>query len=255
MDSNVNRALFHRDFLLPWRQVFQREYTLEPQRQLIFIVGLLLTGLCYFFFDQAWLDSTRLWWNTSSALMGTCSSIGKWGDFFPYNVTLFALLLVAAGMRKSRYFRRLAMASLISAALAGGVALIGKNTFARPRPKIVLQGKDSSPYHLRGPRQAPGWQSLPSGHTATAMGAAIPLVVAVPEIGLPVLLLSLCISGSRMAGLYHYPSDLFAGATIGLFFGIRCGAPLRRWRQKARCLRERLRSPGLRLPAPAIQKS
>ena len=132
--------------------------------------------------------------------------------------------------------------SLLSGALAGSVALITKSLSGRPRPRTVLRQLAPNPNEFRGPflganKKRADWESFPSGHTASAIGAAVPLVLAAPEIGVPVVCLSVCIGGSRLASLNHYPSDVIAGASLGLFFGLRSGWSLRTLRRRL-CSRE-----------------
>ena len=197
-------------------------------------MGTLLAVVCYFLADQRWLDYAATWWRTTPDRADLCGRISWYGDFFPYNLTIYVVLLAAGWMRGSRFLTRLAMTSLLAGALAGGVALTAKSLLGRPRPLTVLRHKAAGPDDFHGPFHGAAWESFPSGHTATSFGAAVPLVLAAPEIGVPVACLSLGIGGSRLAGLNHYPSDVIAGATLGLWFGLRAGWPLRLLRRRGR---------------------
>jgi len=203
----------------------------------VLLAGLALAVVCFFYFDRLWLDFSSGWWRDTPMRQDICSAIGVYGDFYPFNLLIFIILLVAGFLMRSRYLMRLALVSLLSGALAGGVAVTAKFMLGRPRPRTVLAGKSADPNEFCGPFHGAAWASFPSGHAATSVGAAVPVLLAVPEIGVPVTLVAACISGSRVVGLYHYPSDVLAGASLGLFFSIRCGWSLRRIRRKARSFR------------------
>jgi len=224
------------------RQIF-RPSRRTGRLSLVALAACLLAAIaCIFLIDQLWLDFAETWWKTTPLRKAICAEIEYWGDFLTYNVAVFVTLLLVGHFRKSRFLTRLAAASLISGMLAGGTARIAKHTIGRPRPNTVLSGKASSPSNFSGPTKANKWASMPSGHTATSIGVAVPILMAVPQIGIPIALVSVCITGSRVAGLSHYPSDVLAGAGLGIFFGIRSGAGLRKIRKKAAALKASARS-------------
>ncbi len=204
---------------------------------LILAAGALLAVACYLYFDRVWLDFAGTWWRTTPGRQDVCSWLGVCGDFYPFNLLTFVVLLGCGRIMRSRYVMRLAVVSLLSGVLAGSVAVTAKHLLGRPRPKTVLAGKSTNANEFCGPFHGAAWASFPSGHAATSVGAAVPVLLAVPGIGVPVALIAAGISGSRVVGLYHYPSDVLAGVSLGLFFGVRCGWPLRRIRRKARSFR------------------
>ena len=220
------------------KQIFGAGNPAGATSYLILAVGALLVMVCYFWFDRMWLDYAGSWWRNTPVRGNICGWMGIYGDFIPFNLTIFAVLFAGGRMRKSGFLLRLAVVSLISGALAGGVVHLAKCLLGRPRPTTVLHHQSANPNEFRGPFHGAAWESFPSGHTASSMGAAVPLVLAAPEIGVPVVCLSACIAGSRLAGLNHYPSDIIAGAALGLFFGLRGGWSLHtlrgRLRQRAR---------------------
>ena len=223
------------------KQIFGAGNPARNASHLVLAIGAALALVCYFRVDRLWLDYAGSWWRSTPVRGDICGWISWYGDFFPFNLTIFALLFAWGRVNGSRFLMRLAVVSLLSGALAGGVALITKSLLGRPRPITVLRHKSSNPNEFRGPFHGAAWESFPSGHTASSMGAAVPLVLAAPEIGVPAVCLSVCIGGSRLAGLNHYPSDIIAGAAIGLFFGLRGGWPLRTLRLRLRS-RERERT-------------
>ena len=65
-----------------------------------------------------------------------------------------------------------------------------------------------------------GSQSMPSSHTATAVGLAILLSALYPQGRWYFAVLAALVGIQRMATLAHYPSDVFAGAAIGSMIGM-----------------------------------
>ena len=239
----IRRISILKDSKIVLKQIFGSGNPARNAGLLVLAVGAVLAVVCYLLVDRLWLNFAGSWWRTTPLRGDVCESIGWYGDFFPFNLTIFALLFAVGRFGKSRFLARLAVVSLLSGALAGGVALITKSLSGRPRPRTVLGHKKSSnPNEFRGPFHGAAWESFPSGHAASSMGAAVPLVLAAPEIGVPVVCLSVCIGGSRVVGLNHYPSDVIAGAALGLFFGLRGGWSLRTLRRRLRSL-QRAKTP------------
>ena len=62
--------------------------------------------------------------------------------------------------------------------------------------------------------------SFPSGHTATALAAVTALfLTGQKKIGIPALILAVCIAFSRMYLYVHYPTDILGGIVIGVLSG------------------------------------
>lgn len=154
--------------------------------------------------------------------------IGKWGDFAGYNLLLVVALWLGGRACKSRYFQRLAVASMLCAVFAGLVANVFRFSTGRPRPRAIE--RDGVKDGLYGPQIRWNYNSFPSGHTATAFGSAIPLAVAMPVIGVPAVLGACSVSWARLFGNQHHPSDVAVAIWIAVFFGIPLGLAVRRTR-------------------------
>jgi membrane-associated phospholipid phosphatase len=89
--------------------------------------------------------------------------------------------------------------------------------------KTTLQNLLSAPafgrFDIQNFREA-RYQSFPSGDTATVFAPAVTVVPFVSVLSLSILFILAGMVGSlTVAGLSHYPSDIFAGAAVGIFCG------------------------------------
>lgn len=122
-----------------------------------------------------------------------------------------ALALILLIFRRTR---RTGLQVFISIALAYILAnLIIKNVVARPRPYevyadlIPLVGK-------------PHDTSFPSGHAVSAFAAATAVFMNNKKFGVLALIIALMISFSRLYNRVHFPTDVLAGAAIGIIMAI-----------------------------------
>lgn len=90
--------------------------------------------------------------------------------------------------------------------------IILKPLVARPRPFML-----NPSIQLLIP--APEDYSFPSGHTAVSFAATTVLLLRKSRGWLPALLLSGLIAFSRLYLYVHFPTDVFAGAVIGIVSG------------------------------------
>ena len=93
------------------------------------------------------------------------------------------------------------------------INLFLKNVVARPRP-FEIQTAVSLLI------QAPTDHSFPSGHTGGAFLTAVILLHYDKRIGIPALILAILIAFSRLYLYVHFPSDVLAGAVIGILLGL-----------------------------------
>jgi undecaprenyl-diphosphatase len=126
---------------------------------------------------------------------------GGWG--------LFALLpwLYAPATRTRTLFL------LASVGAASGLTTLGKALFGRPRPCAAL------PWCSALLVDAPTDPSLPSGHAAGAFAFAAFVALVLPRFRAPALAFAFLVALSRCVLGVHYPSDVVAGALLGLAVG------------------------------------
>ena len=120
-----------------------------------------------------------------------------------------------AGLRARGIGRRgwaIVLTIVFGGAPAWLVADLLKVVFQRPRPFDEIGGIEV----LIAP---PSSYSFPSGDTAGAFGAAVALGHALPRLRWPAILIASGIALARVATGVHYPSDVVAGAVIGIAFG------------------------------------
>ncbi|MBQ4120258.1 MAG: phosphatase PAP2 family protein [Clostridia bacterium] len=63
-------------------------------------------------------------------------------------------------------------------------------------------------------------KSFPSGHTLASFEAATVLMIRDKKLGIPALVLAFIIAFSRLYLYVHYPTDVLAGAVLGVLFGV-----------------------------------
>lgn len=157
------------------------------------------------------LDQTILYWiqdNLSCGLldllMPKLTLLGSGGAIW---------LLAAGGMLCTKKYRRqgvILLAGLVVGVLVGNVCL--KNLIARPRPCWL----DNSVKLLVS---SPTDYSFPSGHTlASALGATV-LTKTNRRFGWAAIPIAAIIAFSRLYLFVHFPSDILAGAVLGVAIG------------------------------------
>jgi len=105
-----------------------------------------------------------------------------------------------------RVFASVLLATLLKSAV--------KRSVRRTRPHVLLdEGRyESGP----GGSDERSEQSFPSGHTADAAAAARAVLRVYPEARIPVWALAATVALHQTPGAKHYPSDVAAGAVVGL---------------------------------------
>ena len=100
----------------------------------------------------------------------------------------------------------------LSAGLFGSLLicnLLLKNLVARPRPFWIREGMELLV-------KAPADYSFPSGHTMVSVIAAVILFRYDKRAGIPALILAAAVAFSRLYLYVHFPSDVLAGAILGI---------------------------------------
>lgn len=127
--------------------------------------------------------------------------------------------------RKTRKLGILLFAGLAISSVINNLCL--KEIIERPRPyNLDPEVWANAGYEYVWPgliKQSSSW-SFPSGHTSTSIGAAFALLLGCRKkelaIGVPAFILSLLVGFSRIYVHVHYPTDVIAGAIVGIVAAI-----------------------------------
>lgn len=146
-------------------------------------------------------DFLRFEWLTK--VMKFVTSLGDGGLIW---IVLAAIFLCMKRYRKTG--TAMAVALLIGYLVTN---LLLKNLVMRPRPYEVISGLQA----LIGPL---GDSSFPSGHATSSIAAGVVVLKGAPKyVGITAFVLAVMIALSRLYLGVHYPTDVLAGALIGLF--------------------------------------
>ncbi|MBM7096347.1 phosphatase PAP2 family protein [Bacillus sp. H-16] len=117
-----------------------------------------------------------------------------------------ALLLL---MVSSPEWKAAAVQSALALLISHLVVTVFKKGFKRARPYLVI----GDSYVIRNPLQD---SSFPSGHTTAIFSLITPYMLYFPGLILILLPLALIVAISRISIGLHYPSDVIAGAALGV---------------------------------------
>lgn len=157
-------------------------------------------------FDQTGLDRIQSgYYGTWGMYLDVTNELGGPPVVIPM-VGIFGASLIAGNER----FQDAAFTSLQSWLFAGTLSALFKFAFGRYRPKT-----GSSPERVD---MFSGQSSFPSGHTTAAFAVITPWVLYYPHVATyGLLVLSASTGIARIALDQHWPTDIIAGATLGLF--------------------------------------
>lgn len=143
------------------------------------------------------------------------SLVGNGGFLAAVAVLLYVIGLSA----RKEQFKEAGKAGLFSL-LAGGLTVhILKSAFERPR---IEHGVNAVLTLLENPSLADltgRFNSFPSGHTAVSFALAAVLSKRFPRLMAPLYIIAALVGASRVYLGSHYPSDVVAGALLGLAIG------------------------------------
>ncbi len=139
--------------------------------------------------------------------------IAQLGDQEPLYAAA-AILVIAAAVRRDPRLGVAAVRVGAAVALSDAMKSAAKKLVKRSRPRALAEG--------RGYRREAGGsnekaeQSFPSGHVAATLAAARALARVYPASRGPGLAVAFCLGVVRVIEGEHWPSDVAAGALIGL---------------------------------------
>lgn len=133
--------------------------------------------------------------------MGTITHLG--GARATIISTLFLLIFLPLPLKM------LAIQSAFALTLSHIPVHIIKKHYPRNRPYLKIPETKMLVYPLKD-------HSFPSGHTTAIFSVLTPYFIFVPPLVLPLLLIATIVGLSRIYLGHHYPSDVLAGALLGI---------------------------------------
>lgn len=191
----------------------------QPDWQLILVATLSAIALSFLFFDEAAIEWRKTLSPETFAFFRILTDLGK------SEILLIpaAIVLIALGLFSWKGLNRSARASLAQAQLLGlyvFVAIAGsglannliKILVGRARPRNF---EELGAFHFAPPGLDSGFQSFPSGHSATAGAMAIVFILIFPRWKWIWLAIAGWVALSRVIVGSHFPSDAIAGFVFG----------------------------------------
>jgi len=134
-----------------------------------------------------------------------------------WTIYLYLPFLLAA--RVSKDLKHAVIEALWAAAVAFTVSVSLATLIGRVRPYLAIKGVEA----IVPPNIQAG--SLPSSHTAVAFAIASAIAFKDIPLGIAAFILAFLVAFGRVAAGMHYPTDVLAGAGVGIaaFFIVRFG--------------------------------
>ncbi len=177
--------------------------------------------------DSSFLDGLAAWGQDG---LGRLFAEGAyWLGHGAVQIALCLLWVAAAKYFKAKaefYYGAAGLAAVIS---SGIIVQIIKHLVGRARPRMTLP-----PWEHIGPSFDSDLHSFPSGHTATSFALAAVLANRFPRQAWIFYGVAGLVGVGRVVGGSHYPSDVLAGAILGLLVGwALADTAWRRYRERA----------------------
>ncbi len=139
----------------------------------------------------------------------------------------FVLIGLIGWKLKRDYLKELGVRGLVALLGSAAMTQLLKHLIGRPRPRFAHADE-----FILGPSLDSGLDAFPSGHSLNAFAAATVLAWFVPGLRAPVFLIAGLVALSRVVRGSHFPTDVFAGAVLGVLVGSLAAAGLKRWREE-----------------------
>lgn len=140
------------------------------------------------------------------------TTLGEGGIIF---ILMGLILLVTKKYRKIGFAMLVALVVMVVCN-----DFILKELFARPRPFNLEYDWWNEIYKYPEIVSRPDSWSFPSGHTSSAFAAAVAVLWYNRKIGIPTFIFAAIMGFSRIYVQVHYPSDVIAGAIVGIIYGM-----------------------------------
>jgi membrane-associated phospholipid phosphatase len=185
----------------------------------------LLVVVCYLFVDRPVAEAALAlrdtpWHRGANLLSQAADSV-----FFAFWVAAGLVLGGADALRNGPTPRSRAILFVcLSTACAMAVGEALKELCGRARPPLLFTKGVYGFFPFAGDYMH---ASFPSGHTLRIFSSMTALGLVLPRLRVPALALAVIVGASRVPALKHYPSDVLAGAFVGVVAAVWCYALLR----------------------------
>ena len=129
-----------------------------------------------------------------------------------YVQPVIALLMIAVGAVAGRRLKQAGFWTLVAFAISGVCVNILKVIVHERRPWVT----DPPPASWWGYLHDSRFQSFPSAETATTFAVAITIAAWYPSLRIPLIIVAALIGLARVIVGSHHPSDVVAGAMLGI---------------------------------------
>jgi membrane-associated phospholipid phosphatase len=143
------------------------------------------------------------------------------GKFQNFCIGIPLVLFALACWRKNPRLRRTAVGFFMACMISGIVVQIVKPLVGRARP-AQCHRENIGPIEIIGPTLKRGYNSYPSGHTASMVAGCTVMALTFPKLLWPCFLACLAMAWARIHGSSHFPIDTLHGAVIGLLCAVAC---------------------------------
>lgn len=189
----------------------------------------------FFFVDHSvvsWVKEVR---QAQSSLSAFIEGVNPVIAFLGHGATLItgSVLLCVVGRPFRTKAYSLGKTLLISLLSAGVVVQVLKHLAGRARPRI-----SDTPLFI-GPSFRSGYDSFPSGHATLAFALACVLSRYFPPYRVLFYSFALAVGLQRIGDIAHFPSDVLAGAVVGVIVANVVSVKMLRGQEAAECRKER----------------
>jgi membrane-associated phospholipid phosphatase len=154
----------------------------------------------------------------------------SWSTEYAYHLIAVAILILLSRLRKSQFLKLMIMTVLVSLIFSTLTIRVSKIAFGRLRPIVAerLELADTfQPINFKHK-----YHSFPSGHTSSSFSTTLSLIAANPATAFPLLAYATYIGYTRIYLKQHYPSDVIAGASIGILSSLPAFSLRRKFRKQ-----------------------
>lgn len=173
---------------------------------------LILTPIGHFTFDLPTVHYTK--YHLDRTVVNAFALTDNWDDYL-----IIACCLTALALRLLKKPAPHVWAALLPpfAALAAGIQVhLLKSLFGRYRPKMFFN-EELYGFTFFAPLGESNLAAFPSGHTCSILALTTALSILKPRLRLPLFLIGCLIASARVIVAAHYPTDVIAGISLGIW--------------------------------------